>query len=294
LKTPTPAVDGDWLDRQYNPRISVTNVPEIFALWESRSEISRQQLHKTAKIDLAYGSKNTQRLDVYYSTKQGLDTCHCPTLVFIHGGYWRMMDKRTFSFIADAYTSAGINVVMTNYSLCPSVGVADICLEQANALAWIYRNASDLALNKEKVFVSGHSAGGHLTAMMMAAQWPLIGKDLPTDMIKGGIALSGLFDLRLLAKAPFLKNDIRLNDSTAIKVSPALMEANFKTPVLLAVGGLESNEFHRQSFLLAQAWVPNIRAKLVVAAADHFTICDQFCDPADDLFKATLALLNGN
>jgi arylformamidase len=288
------SVDGDWLDRQYNPRISVINVPEIFALWESRSEITREQFHKTAKLDLAYGDKTTQRLDIFYSTKPGPASRHCPTLVFMHGGYWRMMDKRTFSFIADAYTSAGINVVLTNYSLCPSVSVADICLEQANAFVWIYRNASNLGLNKEKLFVSGHSAGGHLTAMTMAAQWPLIGDDLPVDMIKGGIALSGLFDLRPLAKAPFLANDIRLTDSSAIKVSPALMKASFETPVLLAVGGLESNEFHRQLLLLAQAWAPNIRDKLIVAGADHFTICDRFCDPADDLFKATLALLNGN
>jgi arylformamidase len=291
LEGKSHAIDGAWLDQQYNPRLSVMNVPEIFALWESDSAAARKNARNTSRLDLAYGDKPTQQLDVFYSTQNGTSSSQCPTLVFIHGGYWRMMDKRTFSFIAQTYTAAGINVVLTNYSLCPSVNIADICLEQAHAIAWIYRNASHLDLDRNRLFVSGHSAGGHLCAMMLATRWKLIDKNLPKDVLKGGIALSGLFDLRPLAIAPFLAADIRLDEMKAIAVSPALMSANFKTPLILALGELESGEFHRQDSLLTDAWKHNVRQNFSLVGTDHFTICDRFCDPNEDLFKATLALL---
>jgi arylformamidase len=283
--------DGAWLDQQYNPRLSVMNVPEIFALWESNSAAAREKAQNSSRLDLPYGEKPTQRLDIFYSTQGGTSSSQCPTLVFIHGGYWRMMDKRTFSFIAQTYTAAGINVVFTNYSLCPSVNIADICLEQAHAIAWLYRNASQLDLDRKRLFVSGHSAGGHLCAMMLATCWHLIDKNLPRDVLKGGVALSGLFDLRPLAIAPFLASDIQLDDTKAIAVSPALMQADFKTPLILAVGALESREFHRQSSLLTKAWRLNVKQNFSLADADHFSICDRFCDPNNDLFKATVALI---
>jgi arylformamidase len=283
--------DGGWLDQQYNPRLSVMNVPEIFALWESNSSLTREKAQNTSRLDLAYGEKPTQQLDVFYSTKNGTSSSQCPTLVFIHGGYWRMMDKRTFSFVAQRYTAAGINVVLTNYSLCPSVNIADICLEQAHAIAWLYRNANHLDLDRQRLFVSGHSAGGHLCAMMLATRWQLIDKSLPDDLLKGGVALSGLFDLRPLAIAPFLAGDIRLDETRAIAISPALMQAEFKTPLILAVGALESGEFHRQARLLTNSWKRNVKQNLSLVGADHFTICERFCDPNDDLFKATLELL---
>jgi arylformamidase len=291
LESQTLSSDGDWLDQQYNPRLSVMNVPEIFAFWESRSAATREKAQNTCQLDLPYGEKPTQQLDVFYSTKNGTSSSHCPTLVFIHGGYWRTMDKRTFSFIAQSYIAAGINVVLTNYSLCPSVNIADICLEQASAIAWLYRNASHLDLDRNRLFVSGHSAGGHLSAMMLSTRWQLIDTNLPKEVLKGGIALSGLFDLRPLAIAPFLAADICLDETKAIAISPALMLADFKTPLILALGELESSEFHRQDSLLTDAWKHNVKQNFSLAGTDHFTICDRFCDPNEDLFKATLSLL---
>ncbi len=164
-------------------------------------------------------------------------------------------------------------------------------MQQAHALAWIYRNSSSLGLNKNKIVVSGHSAGGHLSAMLLAAKWPTAASDLPVDLVKGAITLSGLFDLRPVSKAPFLAKDVRLNESEAIALSPVFMPPATNAPLLTAVGELESEAFHDQTSEIEKAWKLSFQARMPALAANHFSICDRFATPNDPLFEQSLELL---
>jgi arylformamidase len=148
-----------------------------------------------------------------------------------------------------------------------------------------------LGLDKVKIVVSGHSAGGHLSAMLLAAKWPLVGSDLPENLIKGAIALSGLFDLRPVAKAPFIAKDLRLSETEAIGMSPAFMPPATNAPLLTAVGELESSEFHHQTTLIEKAWRRNFQARIPAVGANHFSICDRFATSGDPLFEQSLALV---
>jgi arylformamidase len=281
------------LDEQYNPRLSVANVEKYFVSWQKESLAAKKAIQKF-KLDLAFGSSLGQRLDVFYGDTKSLPietTSSLPTLVFIHGGYWRALDKADFSFIAQAYTAGGVNVVITNYDLCPTVTLREVCLQQAHALAWIYRNSAALRLNNDKLVVSGHSAGGHLSALLLTAMWPVMGQDLPVDLVKGAILLSGLFDLRPVSKAPFLAKDLLLKESEAIMLSPAFMAPATDAPFLTAVGELESDAFHAQTSLIETRWKRNFRGRVPALSANHFSICDRFATVGDPLFEKSLELI---
>jgi arylformamidase len=273
--------------------LSVVNVERYFEAWKKESLVSKLEIPRF-DLDLAFGSSLGQRLDVFYGYSKSLPiskTASLPTLVFIHGGYWRALDKADFSFIARAYAACGVNVVITNYDLCPAVTLREICLQQVNALAWIYTQSDALGLNKNKIVVSGHSAGGHLSAMLLAAQWSKVGSNIPVNLIKGVITLSGLFDLRPISKAPFLSDHVRLNRAEAIALSPAFMPPATQAPLLTAVGELESEAFHGQTSLIEEAWKLNFRTRIPAFGANHFSICDRFATPSDPLFEQSLALL---
>jgi arylformamidase len=281
---------GKWLDQQYNPRANGSDVSSIFAVWQNRSSEARQRIN-TKTLDLPYGDMPGERLDVFLCSKTKSISKKSPTLVFIHGGYWRAMDKFDFSFIAEPYLANGINVVLTNYDLCPQVSLDTICRQQSRALGWLHQNSELLGLAPNRIFVSGHSAGGHLAAMMSVARWPLIDVRLPTNLIKGAISLSGLFDLQPLVSTPFLASDLRLTEEQAIQMSPALMKSESKAPLLIAVGAKESAEFHRQSELLITAWQDRCLPLLEVNEANHFVICDEFASASSPLFRATMNLI---
>jgi arylformamidase len=270
--------------------LSVDSVEKYFEVWRRESLASKLKIPRF-DLDLAFGSSPGQRLDVFYTSKNRTGSCLAPTLVFIHGGYWRALDKSDFSFVARAFTENGVNVVLTNYDLCPTVDLREICLQQANALAWLYRNSQTLGLNKHKIVVSGHSAGGHLSALMLAADWKVYGNDLPSNLVKAAITLSGLFDLRPIALAPFLAADLRLNQTEAIALSPAFMPPATFAPLLTAVGEHESDSFHHQTTAIEMAWPRNFRKRMSALDANHFSICGRFATIGDPLFETSLRLL---
>jgi arylformamidase len=273
--------------------LAVVDVEKYFEAWR-RGSLATKQVIPRFDQDLAFGSSQGQRLDVFYGDEKrhpSNTTSALPTLVFIHGGYWRALDKADFSFVARAYVALGVNVVITNYDLCPTVSLREICRQQARALAWIYHNSPALGLNQNKIVVSGHSAGGHLSAMLLAAKWPLIASDLPVDLVKGAIALSGLFDLRPVSKAPFIAKDLRLSEAEAIALSPIFMPSATNAPLLTAVGELESIAFHDQTTFIEKAWKQNFQFRIPALGANHFSICDRFATPGDPLFEQSLQLL---
>jgi len=274
----------EYYSQQYDTRASVPDHPWIFTRWLKESAHVRRT--SAALLDLAYGEADGERLDFFPAPRGG-----APLLVFIHGGWWRSLDKSDFSFIAPAYTRAGFNVALTNYTLAPQASIAAIVRQQLQALAWLYRHAEQYDFDPERIVVAGHSAGAHLAAMMLAAIWPAVGADLPSDLLKGGILMSGIYDLEPVRHTDFVNVDLKLTEQDIEPLSPARMPPATAAPLITAVGGLESDEFKRQTALIAQAWHASHRAGIALPQANHLTICDAFAAPDQPLCQASLGLL---
>lgn len=162
------------------------------------------------------------------------------------------------------------------------------------ALAWLYRQAEQYDFDAQHIVVAGHSAGAHLAAMMMAARWPLLGPDLPADLVKGGILMSGIFDLEPVRHADFVNADLKLDADDVGALSPAWMPQAHPAPFITAVGGLESDEFKRQNALIAERWKENHRSDIALPGTNHLTICDAFAQSGHPLFEASIGLLSSS
>jgi arylformamidase len=272
------------LDAEYMPRLRVPDYERFFERWAREAAIARER--EPRRLDIAYGEAPAETLDVFPTTRD-----RAPVLVFVHGGYWRAFDKRDFSFIAPGFTREGAMVVVPNYALCPTVTMDTLVLQVARAVAWTWRHAALYGGDPSRIVVAGHSAGGHLTAMMASCRWPDLAPDLPPNVVAGGLAISGLYDLDPLARAPFLRDDIRLDAAAVRRLSPANFPAP-RGPVFAIVGDAESAEFHRQNDTLRAAWgeaaVPVCEA---IPERNHFDILDDLVDPHARLHGRAMRLL---
>jgi arylformamidase len=276
--------DAAFYSREYNNRELFPDHPRHFARWAEDSARARGTM--TCYLDRAYGPSPAETLDIFPARKGDGSA-----LVFIHGGYWRSLDKRDFSYLAPAWVDAGVSLVVVNYGLCPAVSIERIVQQMLAASAWLYRHAGDYGMDEDRLFVSGHSAGGHLAAMMLAALWPAYDRSLPKDLYKGALAVSGVYDLRPLVQVGWVNGDLRLDEATAHKLSPAFLPAATRAPLALAVGGLESSEFKRQNALLAQRWKAVLASDVPMPGKDHFTIVDGLAERASPLFAATRRMM---
>jgi arylformamidase len=276
--------DAAFFSREYNNRALVPQHPQFLAGWAERS--SRARATMTCYLDREYGTAPGETLDIFPARK-GDGT----SLMFIHGGYWRSLDKRDFSWLAPVCIDAGVSLVVVNYDLCPKVTVEEIVRQMLRASAWLWKHAEDYGMDQDRLYVGGHSAGGHLTAMMMAALWPVFDPGLPRDLFKGGLAISGVYDLRPLQHVDFLQPDLRLDDASALKVSPAYLPPATRAPVYTCVGGAESSEFRRQNSLLAQRWRSAVAADIPMPGHNHFSVIDELANPASALFQGARKLM---
>ena len=276
--------DPAFLAREYNNRELVPEHSKFFERWTRDSERARAALG--GYLDRRYGDAPGETIDLFPARK-GNGSC----LLFIHGGYWRSLDKRDFSFIAPAWVDAGVSVALVNYDLCPRVTVEEIVRQMLRASRWLWLHAGDFGIDEKRLYVSGHSAGGHLTAMMMAALWPLFDRKLPRTLFRGGLAISGLYDLRPLVQVQWLNTDLRLNEAQARKLSPAFMPAATQAPLVTCVGGGESSEFRRQNALLGERWRGVLAGDVTVPGANHFSVVDGLAEPASALFAGARRLM---
>jgi arylformamidase len=276
--------DAAFLSREYNNRELFPDHPRHFERWAEMSGRARATM--TCHLDLAYGAAPGEMLDIFPARKGDGSV-----LMFIHGGYWRSLDKRDFSFLAPAWVDAGVSLVVVNYALCPAVSIERIVQQMLSASAWLYRHAEEYGMDEDRLYVSGHSAGGHLAAMMLAALWPVADDSLPRDLYKGAVAVSGVYDLRPLVQVDWINGDLRLDEESALRVSPAYLPPATRAPLTLAVGGLESSEFKRQNALLAQRWKPVLAGNIAMPGTDHFTVVDGLADPANALFAGAKRMM---
>jgi arylformamidase len=278
-----PELTPEYCESQYNARAAIPEHPAIFARWAEHSEAARSEL--PCQLDIAYGAGPKERLDLFPA--QGRSRA---LFVFMHGGYWRSLDKADFSFIAGPLTAAGATVALLNYGLCPSVTVRDIVRQTRSAHAWLWRNAQRYGADPNAIYTSGHSAGGHLTAMQFTADWRESGADLPADLIKGGLAVSGVYDLEPMLYFSY-NQDIRLDEAAVAELSPVNLKPRTKAPLYLAVGGLESDDFKRQSDLLAECWKECPVSRIPMPGFHHLGVIEQLAEPESPLFQGALQLM---
>ena len=253
------------LNAQYNNRAAVPGFSRFVQQWQQHSE----QVRKRIRIcqDLRYGSHERECLDIFPASQ-----ANAPLQVFFHGGYWQAMDKEVFHFIADGFIEHGVTTVCVSYPLAPHASMDEIMRSCRKAIVWLYHHASEYNGDSNRMYVSGHSAGGHIVAMLMATHWNEFAENLPHDVIKGGCAISGLFSL-IPIQLCYLNDVLGMDEATAQRNSPLFLSPTCSAPLIVSVGELESDEYHAQSRDLSAAWSQKGLAitELPVADANHFS-----------------------
>lgn len=273
-----PQLDRATLEREYNVRKNRPDFEQIGKDWAARSAAFREKTG--GKLELAYGPAPRERIDVFSAGKQG-----APLLVYIHGGYWQRGDKSVYSFVAAPFVANGVDVALVNYNLCPNGSIPVITAQVRTAIIWLWRNAATLGLAQERFNLGGHSAGGHLTAMGLATDWPSIGSDLPRDLLKTGIPMSGLYDLEPLRPTE-INDAVGLDAATARDYSPLFKQPATDAPVLATLGDGETREFHRQTDWFVETWKGHgLRVeRFAEPAVDHFDYVNRLADAKSALF----------
>jgi arylformamidase len=255
-------------ETEYDNRARVPDHAQIFARWAASSQAYRARMPASLQARINYGATPREVIDLF-DVRPG-----APLAVFIHGGWWRNFDPSLFSHCAAGLNAHGIGVAVAGYNLCPQVYIADIIEEMRRALLALWRRYA------RRMLVFGHSAGGHLTAALLATDWPARDASAPEDMIPAGYAISGVFDLAPLVHVSINK-DLRLDPDSAQKSSPALWPAPHGRVLDAVVGADESAEFLRQSRLIADAWgTAGVATRYeAIGGANHFTVLDALADP---------------
>jgi arylformamidase len=270
-------------EAEYNNRARVPEHPEIFARWvrDAAAYRERMKAEENAELGLAYGTRPRQTVDLFFPETTG----HTPLALFIHGGYWRSLDPSSFSHMSAGLNARGIAVAVAGYDLCPQVTIAQIVDQIRTACLFLWRRFG------QRLMVYGHSAGGHLSACMLATNWKSLDPKAPTDLVPAAYSISGLFDLKPLV-ATAMNADLKLTEASAAQVSPLWWPVARGRVFDAVVGGAESSEFLRQSRIVADDWRQRgIETHYeAVPGANHFTVVDPLSDPASAMTARVASL----
>jgi len=264
------------LDLQYNNRFHVPDFENYLQRWKKQSSDAAKRC-KVVK-DIRYCDNSRECLDIFPSLSS-----FSKTLVFIHGGYWQRFDKSSFHFIAGAFRDYRITTVLINYPLAPDVAMDDIVKSCSEAIKWVYDHIASFNGDPNQIYIAGHSAGAHLAAMVMTTEET----KRHNTSIKGICAISGLFNL-VPIQLSNINDVLRMDSQTAIRNSPAFKEPVVLCPLLIAVGGEETNEFIDQSKTMNAEWGnKNISTEIMILPGlNHFSVLDSFCDANSLLHKS--------
>jgi arylformamidase len=270
----------DEMEYQYNPRESVPEFPELAKVRAAQAKRVRESAKSW--LNVAYGSSPREMLDIYAADKPG-----GLVLIYIHGGYWRSGSKEDNCNFVPTFTKRGATVALVEYDLCPQVTVSDIVRQTRAAIAWVGKNITRYRGDSSKIFISGHSAGGHLTAMALAHDWTKEG--LPQDCIKGAVATSGVYDLDMVMKIS-VQEQVRMTPEIAKLNSPLQNPPRVKCPLVVAVGSAEPKGWQQMSEnYFNYAKQHGMKADyLVVPGANHYTMSEKLLDETNPLTQAMI------
>ena len=276
-------------ESQYNLRLGRPDYEEtVIPDWVKRSEVARATLN--CSLDIRYGDGEKQKLDIY-----SCGNSSAPVLMYFHGGYWQRGDKSIYGFLAEPFVNAGVNVVVVGYDLCPDVTITQISEQARQAVAAVYRQASKFGIDANRITVMGHSAGGHITQMMMGTDWRAYSNELPENLIVAGIPVSPLSLLEPVRLTAGLNSGIRMDEAEAESESPMLNHwPATNAPQLVVVGGAETDEFHRQAQMYFDKFNTDDRPMEIyfVPEVDHFDELNVLADTKSPFFNKSLSIIN--
>ena len=265
----------------YANQKAVPDFANYFEHWRSSSQAFREKT--PGLLDVPYGNGWRESLDIF-PVELGKKA---PVFVFIHGGWWYFLDKKDHSFVVQPYHQRGCVGVCVGYPLAPAVTIGEIVESVRRSLVWIYQNIERFGGDPDQIHIAGHSAGGHLTAMMMLTDWTLYGS--PRDLVKSGCSVSGLFNLVEILNVPQNAN-FRMLASVAYRNSPIRLIPDRAKPFVVCVGGKETPGFLRQHRAFVEAWASPDRplADASLAGENHFSVIGELANPESALFKAVI------
>lgn len=275
--------DQEELDFQYNQSALVPNIEDYLAANRHASEQVRQKLE--CRLDVPYGPSDDERLDIFPTAGRG-----APVVVYIHGGAWRRSDKSDASYQAEAFVGAGAAYVATNFALAPRASLDEMVQQNRAAIRWVHDNAESFGADANRLFVAGHSSGGHLAGMMYVTDWTEWG--LPADAVKGVLAGSGMYDLepvRLSARNDYL----HLDEKAARRNSAIRHIPDDPPPIIICYGENEQKEFRRQSIDFATALRERghpVR-EIDMPGLNHFEVGQQYAEPDGPILKALFEMM---
>lgn len=267
-------MDRAALDAAYNNSLAVAESPLFLADWEKRSAALRGA--SPHHLDLRYGAAERERLDFFPTAAR-----RAPTLLFIHGGYWQRYSKEMFSFLAEGPRHLGINVAVTGYTLAPEARLDQIVAECRRAAHWLFDHLDELGGDPQKLYISGWSAGGHLTAMLM-----------DEEIVKGGLAISGVYDLEPI-RLNYLNEKLGLDVDEARRNSPPLHLPARAGRLFVTVGSAELPELCRQSKIYHAAWHESgLTGEFIpLPGCHHYSALEELARPTGVLAKALADLV---
>lgn len=285
----TAIIYRDWdrkrLDSELNLRARWPEHPRFFERWARDSQAVRARV--SASIDLAYGGSTGERLDIFPVPGRA----DAPLVAFLHGGYWQSLDKSDFSYLAPPLNEAGIAYASLNYDLAPKATIPTMVAQTRSALAWLYRNASAHGIDRDRIFVAGHSAGGQLAVMAMDRRWP-VEERLPDDLVKGGLSISGVYDLEPV-RLSYHQAVVGLRPDQVAAYSPRRCVPPEAGPLVVAVGGDETEEFLLQQREFLEVWrATGLDAvEIALPGRGHFDAVDALAEPGGAVFEALRSLV---
>lgn len=268
-------------ESEYNNRARVPEHPGIIAGWQADAAAYRGEA--VCELGIRYGEGPRQTYDLF---KPEAVTSKAIVL-FIHGGYWQALDPSYFSHMARGLNRRGVPVAVAGYDLCPQVELGHIVWELQQAAAAIWRRFN------LPVVAAGHSAGGHLSACLLATGWKNVDPDLPDHVVPAAYGISGLYNLKPLTETS-VNNALGLSMEDAERESPLFWPAPSRLVMDAVVGGAESAEYLKQSRRLVDVWgLEGVRTRYEeIAGANHFTVIAGLADPQNAM-TARIAALAG-
>ena len=258
------------IENHFNPRIAVPNFQEYITEAQKKAVLTRKTLPN--HLDISYGRHNLQKLDIF--CKNNLH--NAPVHIFIHGGYWRALDKSDHSHLAEPFVNKNCLYVSLNYGLCPNITLSNITAQIIESLIWVYNNCSKYGGNPENINISGHSAGAHLSAMMVNFNWEKI--NLPKNIIKSAFLISGIYEPEIVLKLS-LNKEIALTKEDAINNTP-IPTQNYLSKLFLSVGDNEPDAWIEQTKTYSKLLIENNNTVnfSLLKNQNHFSILNILSD----------------